>query len=79
MKNQTHNSNISEKATERRLNLSVIKNNFKKIRVIKIVLRTWIPERQAHVQAAKAVPQINGQSADTIADGAKKTGLQHVE
>ena len=79
MKNQTHNSNISEKATERRLNLSVIKNNKKKIRVIKIVLRTWIPERQTHVYTAKAVLQINGQSADAIVDGAKKTGLQHVE
>ena len=79
MKNQTHNSNISEKATERRLNLSVIKNNKKKIRVIKIVLRTWIPERQTHVYTAKAVLQINGQSADAIVDSAKKTGLQHVE
>lgn len=79
MKNQTHNSNISEKATERRLNLSVIKNNKKKIRVIKIVLRTWIPERQTHVYTAKAVLQINGQSADAIVDGAKKTDLQHVE
>ena len=79
MKNQTHNSNISEKATERRLNLSVIKNNKKKIRVIKIVLRTWIPERQTHVYTATAVLQINGQSADAIVDGAKKTDLQHVE
>jgi len=79
LKNQTHNSNISEKATERRLNLSVIKNNKKKIRVIKIVLRTWIPETQTHVYTAKAVLQINGQSADAIVDGAKKTGLQHVE
>ena len=79
MKNQTHNSNISEKATERDLTYQLLRIIKKKIRVIKIVLRTWIPERQTHVYTAKAVLQINGQSADAIVDGAKKTGLQHVE